>query len=298
MEKTLVILAAGMGSRFGGPKQFYPIGKNGEFIMDYSIYSAVKYGFTKIVFVIRREFEDELNNTIGKRIKDSINYSYVFQELSDVPTGYQIPLERTKPLGTAHAMYCARNEVIGNVAVISADDFYGDEAFKDLSNLLDKNEYGIISFKIADTMSNYGTVKRGVCITNKDVLEDVIESECNLENDYVICNPLDKSKAPFKIDKDGSVSMLMFGFTPDIFKSINDEIISSFENNQKDLLNFEVFLPNVISNEIKKGRKVLNIKTLSKWIGITYKEDVNALRQVINDYISKGIYPDNLWKQN
>ena len=298
MEKTLVILAAGMGSRFGGPKQFYPIGKNGEFIMDYSIYSAVKYGFTKIVFVIRREFEDELNNTIGKRIKDFVNYSYVFQELSDIPTGYQIPLERTKPLGTAHAMYCARNEVIGNVAVISADDFYGDEAFKDLSNLLDKNEYGIISFKIADTMSNYGTVKRGVCITNKDVLEDVIESECNLENDYVICNPLDKSKAPFKIDKDGSVSMLMFGFTPDIFKSINDEIISSFENNQKDLLNFEVFLPNVISNEIKKGRKVLNVKTLSKWIGVTYKEDVNALRQVINDYISKGIYPDILWKQN
>lgn len=298
MEKTLVILAAGMGSRFGGPKQFYPIGKNGEFIMDYSIYSAVKYGFTKIVFVIRKEFEDELNNTIGKRIKGFVNYSYVFQELSDVPTGYQIPLERTKPLGTAHAMYCARNEVVGNVAVISADDFYGDEAFKDLSNLLDKNEYGIISFKIADTMSNYGTVKRGVCITNKDVLEDVIESECNLENDYVICKPLDKSKAPFKIDKDGSVSMLMFGFTPDIFKSINDEIISSFENNQKDLLNFEIFLPNVISNEIKKGRKVLNIKTLSKWIGVTYKEDVNALRQVIDDYISKGIYPDNLWKQN
>lgn len=296
MKKTLVILAAGMGSRFGGPKQFYPVGKNGEFIMDYSIYSAIKYGFNKVVFVIRKEFEDELNNTIGKRIKDYVDYSYVFQELSDIPNDYKIPSERTKPLGTAHAMYCARNEVIGNVAVISADDFYGDEAFKDLSNLLDKNEYGIISFKIADTMSQYGIVKRGVCITNGDIIEDIIESECNLENDLVICNPIDKTKPPFKMNKEGCVSMLMYGFTPDIFKSINDEIISSFENNQNDLLKFEIYLPNVISNEKKKGKKVLNIKTTSKWVGLTYKEDVKMLQQVINDYISKGIYPDILWK--
>ena len=162
MKKTLVILAAGMGSRFGGPKQFYPVGDNGEFIMDYSIYSAIRYGFTKVVFVIRKEFEDELNNTVIKRINRYIDCSYVFQEISNLPKGLKVPKERTKPLGTAHAMYCARNEVVGNVAVISADDFYGDEAFKDLSESLDRKEYGVLSFKISETMSSHGIVKRGV----------------------------------------------------------------------------------------------------------------------------------------
>ena len=283
-EKTLVILAAGAGSRFGGPKQFYPVGKNGEFIMDYSIYSAVKYGFTKIVFVIREEFEEELKSTIGKRIENFVDYSYVFQSLKDIPSEYQLPGDRTKPLGTAHAMYCARNEVIGNVAVISADDFYGDEAFKDLSQLLDKDEYGVLSFKIAETMSSNGTVKRGVCIADDKYVSDIIESVCSLENDKVSCEPLDKNIQPFTMPKDGYVSMLMYGFTQDVFKSIKKEIDDAFIKNKDDLSSFEIFLPNVISNEIKSGRKVLNVPTNSKWIGLTYKEDV------------KKIYPEFLWK--
>ena len=295
-EKTLVILAAGMGSRFGGPKQFYPITDNGEFIMDYSIYSAVKYGFTKVVFVIREEFKDELENTIGKRIKDHIKYSYVFQSLNDTPEGYNLPSDRTKPLGTAHAMYCARNEVIGNVAVISADDFYGDEAIKDLSSILDKNEYGVISFKIAETMSSNGSVKRGVCIADDNYVKDIVESVCTLDKDEVLCEPLNKNIPTFTMPKDGCVSMLMYGFTPDIFDSIKNEIEKEFNNNKDDLSSFEIYLPNVISNEIKSGRKVLNVKTDSKWFGLTYKEDVPELVSSIKEYIKEGIYPEKLWQ--
>lgn len=296
MKKTLVILAAGMGSRFGGPKQFYPVGDNGEFIMDYSIYSAIRYGFTKVVFVIRKEFEDELNNTVIKRINRYIDCSYVFQETSNLPKGLKVPKERTKPLGTAHAMYCARNEVVGNVAVISADDFYGDEAFKDLSESLDRNEYGVLSFKISETMSSHGIVKRGVCITDGKYINDIIESKCEFVDGKVNCQPLDENKKPFKMEKDGAVSMLMYGFTQDIFDSINNEIISAFNDNN-DLLTFEIYLPNVIAKEIKNGRKVLNVKTESKWVGLTYKDDVPELQKVIKNYIKKGIYPKNLWSK-
>ncbi len=294
-EKTLVILAAGMGSRFGGPKQFYPVGNNGEFIMDYSIYSAVKYGFTKVVFVIREEFEEELKNTICKRLEGKVKYSYVFQSLKDIPDEYQLPSDRTKPLGTAHAMYTARNEVEGNVAVISADDFYGDEAFKDLSELLDKDEYGVISFKIAETMSLNGAVKRGVCIADEGYIKDIIESECTIDGDNVTCIPLDRTKESFTVEKDGCVSMLMYGFTKDIYTSIKKEIDTAFNKNKDDLSSFEIFLPNVISNEIREGRKVLNIKTNSKWIGLTYKEDVEGLKLCINKYIEDGKYPEKLW---
>ena len=296
-EKTLVILAAGMGSRFGGPKQFYPIGKNGEFIMDYSIYSAVKYGFSKIVFVIREEFEKELKETIGKRIENHVNYSYVFQSLKDIPEEFVLPSDRIKPLGTAHAMYCTRNEVVGNVAVISADDFYGDEAFKDLSELLDKDEYGVLSFKIAETMSSNGTVKRGVCIADDNYIKDIVESVCSLQGDEVICEPIDKNIPSFTMPRDGYVSMLMYGFTQDIFNSIKNEIETSFMKNKDDLSSFEIYLPNVISNEIKTGRKVLNISTNSKWIGLTYKEDVPELVKNIDKYTKEGIYPENLWEK-
>lgn len=295
MKKTLVILAAGMGSRFGGPKQFYPVGDNGEFIMDYSIYSAVKYGFDKVVFVIRKEFEDELNNTIGKRIKDHIEYSYVFQSLDDIPEEYTLPSDRTKPLGTAHAMYCARNEVIGNVAVISADDFYGDEAIKDLAEILNQNEYGVISFKIAETMSDNGSVKRGVCIAEGNYVKEIVESVCTLEDNCVKCEPLNKSIPTFEMPKDGCVSMLMYGFRPEIFDSIKKEIDASFVANKDDLSTFEIFLPNVITNEINEGKKVLNIRTNSKWIGLTYKEDVDGLKACIKEYTNEGIYPEKLW---
>ena len=196
-NKTLVILAAGMGSRFGGTKQTYPVGPNGEFIMDYSIYSAIKYGFTKIVFVIREEYLDEFKSTIGKRIEGKIDVGYAFQKIDDIPLGFEVPEGRVKPWGTAHAIYCARDEVVGNFGVITADDFYGDKAFKDLSEALEYNYYSIIGYHIADTLSKNGSVKRGVIKSENGNVLSIIESSCFLDGDVVRCTPLDQNKGEF-----------------------------------------------------------------------------------------------------
>ena len=219
-DKTLVILAAGMGSRFGGMKQTYPIGPNGEFIMDYSIYSAIKYGFTKVVFIIREEYLDLFKDTIGKRIEGKIKVGYAFQKLNDIPEGFEVPEGREKPWGTAHAIYCARNEIEGNFGVITADDFYGDIAFKDLSDSLNDDNYSVIGYHIADTLSPNGSVKRGVIKSTDGIISEIIESSCVLDGDVVRCTPLDETKVEFVVNKDNSCSMLMNGFTPEILDKI------------------------------------------------------------------------------
>ena len=294
-DKTLVILAAGMGSRFGGPKQLFPVGPNGEFIMDYSIYSAIKYGFTKVVFVIREEFREEFENTIGKRIDGKIKVDYVVQSLDDLPKDVVKPEGREKPWGTAHALYCTKNYIEGNLAVITADDFYGDEGIKDLAHSIDDDTYSVIGYKIADTMSENGSVKRGVSIVEDGLVKDIIESVCTIEGDKVKCEPIDKSKQTFYKDKDGSVSMLMYGFNPSIFDAVEKKIDDVFHNKNIDLMNYEVFLPDVIADEIKNGKIVKDIKTSSKWYGITYKEDADGLISYINSLINSGVYPKDLW---
>ena len=295
-EKTLVILAAGMGSRFGGPKQLYPIGPNGEFIMDYSIYSAIKYGFTKVVFVTKDELLDQFENTIAKRIKGKVKFDYAIQRLSDLPSGVTVPEGREKPWGTAHAIYCARDLIEGNLAVIAADDFYGDEGIKDLANSIDGQSYSIVNYKIAETMSKNGAVKRGVSIVENGLVKDIIESECTIEGDKVKCVPLNKEKPTFYMPLDGPVSMLMYGFTPEIFKAIDEEIKTSFEKNKDNLDKCEILLPDVIANEINAGKLVKDVPTNSKWVGITYKEDAEELKKHVNKLIEDGIYPKNLWE--
>ena len=166
-EKTLVILAAGQGSRFGGMKQIEPVGPNGEFIMDYSIYSAKRYGFNKVVLIIREEYLDLFKNSIGKRLEGQIEINYAYQKLDDIPEGFSVPETRVKPWGTAHAIYCARNYINGVFGVITADDFYGDDAFRALSESLDEESYSIVGYPIASTLSSNGAVKRGV-ILEKD----------------------------------------------------------------------------------------------------------------------------------
>ena len=174
-EKTLVILAAGMGSRFGGMKQIEPVGPNGEFIIDYSIYSAIRYGFNKIVFIIKEENYDVFKETIGSRIEDKIKVEYAFQKLEDIPEGFTVPEGRKKPWGTAHAVYAVRDFINGNFGVITADDFYGDDAFKVLSDNLDTNDYIIPGYKLGDTLSVNGAVKRGVILHDNGIVKSIVE---------------------------------------------------------------------------------------------------------------------------
>jgi len=294
-DKTLVILAAGMGSRFGGVKQLFPVGPNGEFIMDYSIYSAKKYGFNKIVFITRESLIDDFKNTIGKRLEGKIDVEYVIQRLDFIPDGYQVPEGREKPWGTAHAIYCAKNCVSDKFAVITADDFYGDDCFRVLSEALDKNCYSIIGYHIGDTLSKNGTVNRGVIISHDGKVEDIIESACELDGEKVKCTPLNKTKSVMYVDKDNSVSMLMNGFNKDLFKAIDKEFVKAFEDNKDKLDTYEFLLPDIISNEIKNGKTVLDIPTTSKWVGLTYKEDAENLINNINELIEKNVYPKDLW---
>ena len=296
-KKILVILAAGMGSRFGGPKQLYPIGPNGEFIMDYSIYSAIKYGFTKVVFVTREELLKDLKSTIGKRIANKIEVSYVIQDMNNIPKGFKVPDGRAKPWGTAHAIYCAKDEVDSNFAVIAADDFYGDEGIKDLSTGLDLNKYCVIGYKLGDTLSKNGTVKRGVVISKNGLVKEVIESECYYDKDIdkVVCTPLDKSKPSYNLPTTNSVSMLMYGFTPEIMRVLNEEIVKSFNDNKNNLDSFEFLMPDVMALEIKRGKEILDIPTKSKWLGLTYQEDIDELKKHILDDIDAGVYPNKLW---
>ena len=295
MEKTLVILAAGMGSRFGGMKQTYPVGPNGEFIMDYSIYSAIRYGFTKVVFVIREEYLDLFKSTIGERIKDKIKVGYAFQRLDDIPSGFEVPDGRVKPWGTAHAIYCARNEIEGNFGVITADDFYGDIAFKDLSNALDDNCYSVIGYHVADTLSPNGAVKRGIVKSNNGIISSIIESSCVLEGDHVCCTPLDQTIAAFEVPNDNSCSMLMNGFTQDIINKIGNDMRDAFENHKDSLSDYEMLLPDIMDESIREGAIIRDIPTDSIWIGMTYKEDADALKEFIINEINKGVYPNNLW---
>ena len=294
-DKTLVILAAGMGSRFGGVKQLFPVGPNGEFIMDYSIYSAKKYGFNKIVFITRESLIDDFKNTIGKRLEGMIDVEYVIQRLDFIPDGYQVPEGREKPWGTAHAIYCAKDCVSDKFAVITADDFYGDDCFRVLSEALDKDCYSIIGYHIGDTLSKNGTVNRGVIISHYGKVEDIIESACELDGEKVKCTPLNKTKPVMYVDKDNSVSMLMNGFNKDLFKAIDKEFVKAFEDNKDKLDTYEFLLPDIISNEIKNGKIVLDIPTTSKWVGLTYKEDAENLINNINELIEKNVYPKDLW---
>lgn len=294
-DKTLVILAAGMGSRFGGMKQIYPVGPNEEFIMDYSIYSAIKYGITKVVFVIREEYLDLFKSTIGARIEGKVKVGYAFQKLDDIPSGFSVPDGRVKPWGTAHAIYCARNEIEGNFGVITADDFYGDKAFKDLSNALDEDNYSVIGYHVADTLSENGSVKRGIIRSTDGVIEDIIESSCVLEGDKVKCTPLDKSKSEFYVEKDNSCSMLLNGFTQSILTKIGSVMRNEFENNKDNLLDYEMLLPDIQSESIREGVVIKDYPTDSIWVGMTYKEDAEYLKEFILKEIENGVYPNNLW---
>ena len=300
MEKdlTLVIMAAGMGSRFGGLKQIEPVGPNGEFIIDYSIYDAVRAGFNKVVFIIKEENYDIFKETIGKRVEKQIKVEYAFQRQTDIPKGYDIG-DRTKPWGTSHAILSAKNNVKGNFTIINADDFYGKDSFEKAATFFKEdhpNEYAIIGYKIKNTLTENGAVKRGVCKAEGGYLTKLVESSVENKDGHIIASPLNGSE-PFEIDPEDPVSMNMFCFRDDIFKYLEDHLVEFFEKNKADLSKCEYLIPDTVFNMMSEGLiKVPVIPTTAKWQGITYKEDKERLVKDIEDLINKGEYPQSLWK--
>lgn len=298
---TLLIMAAGMGSRFGGLKQIEPVGPNDEFIIDYSVYDAIKAGFNKIVFIIKKENYDVFKETIGKRVEDKIKVEYAFQDLNDLPVGYTCPTERVKPWGTAHAILSAKNLINEPFAIINSDDFYGRDAYNTISNFLkeekEENTYAVVGYHVINTLTENGAVKRGVCKVNGNKLEKLVESSVIKENGVITATPLDGSM-PFEIKDDTYVSMNMLGFNPSIFPYIEKHFPKFLDENKDNILKCEYLIPDILSMATNNNyAKTLVIPTTAKWEGVTYKEDKESVVKAINELIEEGVYPQNLWKK-
>ena len=292
---TLLILAAGMGSRFGGLKQMEPMGPNNEFIIDYSVYDAKKAGFDKIVFVIKKEMYEDFKNTIGARVEGHIDVEYVFQKIDDIPVN--VDFVREKPWGTGHAILAARNVINENFAIINADDFYGRDAFiKSFEVLkeLNENEFGLIGYKAGNTLTDNGSVKRGVCELSGNKLIGITESSLEKKGDIIHCKSL-VDDHEFDIEFNRLVSMNMLLFTPKIFDYLKEDFVD-FLSNLKDPMKDEFLIPEVVNDHIKNADiSVKVVETSSVWYGVTYKEDKDSVKVAIENMIDKGIYNRNLW---
>lgn len=300
---TLVILAAGMGSRFGGLKQIEPIDEYGHFIIDYSIYDAIREGFTKVVFIIKRENYDIFRETIGKRIEKKIEVEYVFQEIDNLPEGYSVPEGRIKPWGTAHAILCAKDKVDENFAIINADDFYGRDAYHVISKFMKNNNthdnilrYAMAGYKVKNTLTENGSVKRGVCEEENGYLTNIIECKVEKVDSEIIATPLEGGNS-FKVLEDAPVSMNMFAFTKDIFKYLEEGFPLFLDKHKEDIDTCEYLIPSVVFEEIEnKVATVEVLKTNAIWQGITYKEDKEKVVKEIKKLVDNNEYPKDLWK--
>jgi len=297
---TLVIMAAGMGSRFGGLKQIEPINNNNEFIIDYSIYDAIKEGFNKVVFIIKRENYDIFRETIGKRVEPHVDVEYVFQELDKLPNGYSVPENRVKPWGTAHAILCAKDKVKENFAIINSDDFYGRDAFRVIADFLKNNKdiskYAMAGYHAKNTLTENGTVKRGVCQVKDKYLTKLIESEIDKEDGKLKATSLETGEV-FYIEPSAPVSMNMFAFTPKLFDYLEEKFITFLDKNKNDLEKCEYLIPSVIFELIEENKVSVEVlDTSAVWQGITYKEDKDELVNGIKKLTEEGLYPENLWQ--
>ena len=304
-KPVLVIMAAGMGSRYGGLKQLDPVGNHGQLIIDYSIYDARRAGFETVVFVIKPEIEEDFKRCIGERVSRSMDVRYAYQLKEDLPEGYSVPEERQKPWGTAHAALAARNVVDGPFAVINADDYYGPEAFREIYNYLaahedgDVDEYVMVGYLLKNTVTENGTVARGVCEETADHYLSQITERTKIEQGPPLRFTEDDGQTWTELPEDTIVSLNMWGFT----RSFLDEAWKRFpafldraraENPAK----AEYFLPSVVSQLIGEGKaRVKVLRSGDKWYGVTYREDKPAVVNAIAGKTKSGLYPDRLWEE-
>lgn len=299
MKPTLLILAAGMGSRYGGIKQMDAFGPNGETIIDYSIYDAIQSGFGKVVFVIRKDFATEFKELFEPKLKGKIATEYVMQEMDDHLDGFPLPEQRTKPWGTAHAVLCAKEAIKEPFAVINADDFYGRDAFEKAADFLTrevtKEKYCIIGYELSKTLSPNGTVSRGVCATDaNDHLVNIHERTKIFPEEgkiYYVENALKVA-----LPQDTPVSMNFWGFDPNVFDFIQTLFKKFLADNANDL-KAEFFIPLIGDAFINDGHgEIKVIPTSAQWFGVTYKEDAPGVRESLQKLITEKVYPTNLWE--
>lgn len=300
MKPTLFILAAGMGSRYGGLKQLDGLGPNGETIMDYSVYDAVRAGFGKVVFVIRKSFEADFRRIVLKKYEGIVETEVVFQELDILPKGYTLNPERVKPWGTNHAVMMGKDVIKEPFAVINADDFYGRESFDVMAEFLrnaegKRHEYSMVGYRVGNTLSDSGSVARGVCsVDEKGNLETIVERTSIIRKEGKIVF-LDEDGKEQTLQENTPVSMNFWGFTPEYFQ-YSEEMFVDFLKKHGNELKSEFFIPMVVNNLIVSGTATCKVlDTSAKWFGVTYADDRQSVVDKINQLIADGIYPKKLY---
>lgn len=304
-EPVLVVLAAGMGSRYGGLKQMDPVDAQGHAILDYSVFDAKRAGFKKVVFIIKHAIEEDFKNIVGERMRGSIDVEYAFQELDRLPEGYQAPEERVKPFGTGHAVLCAKDLVDAPFAVINADDYYGPEAFQILYDYLTSHEddekyrYVMVGFKIEKTITENGHVSRGVCQADAHNYLTEINERTRIEKrnghaEYTLDDGVNWIEIP-----DGTpVSMNCWGFTESFLQALEEKFPAFLQEGlEVNPLKCEYFLPSVVAELMEEEKATVEVKrTGEKWYGVTYQEDKPLVMQAIQEMKEQGLYPEYLWK--
>lgn len=304
-KPILVIMAAGMGSRYGGLKQIDPVGQNGEIIMDYSVYDAMRAGFEKFVFIIKKENYSDFRAVIGEKLEKITEVHYAFQDVNDIPDGYSVPEGRVKPWGTGHAVLSAKEFIDAPFAVINADDFYGSHGFKEIYNFLvnakddEKQHFAMVGYRLMNTLSENGHVARGVCEIDENGMLSGICERTKIENHNGTAEfTEDDGKTWTALSADTTVSMNLWGFTESMMNALSDNFVSFFENDvPKNPLKAEYFLPFVVNDLLSENKadvKVLHSE--DKWFGVTYREDKPVVERSIKELTEKGVYTNPLWK--
>lgn len=305
-KPVLVVMAAGMGSRYGGLKQIDPVDSQGHIIMDFSIYDAVKAGFEKVIFIIKKENEADFKAAIGDRMSKVIQVEYVFQDLHNLPEGYQIPEGRVKPWGTGHAILSCLGTVDAPFAVINADDYYGSHAFQMIYDYLttheddEKYRYTMVGYVLENTLTENGHVARGVCVTDENSYLQEINERTHIEKRGRETAYTEDDGATWTVIPEGStVSMNMWGFTESILGELKNRFAKFLDENlEKNPLKCEYFLPFVVDELLNEGKATVQVlRSLDKWYGVTYKEDKPVVVAAIQALKDKGLYPEKLWEE-
>lgn len=304
MDKlTLVVLAAGIGSRYGGLKQVDPMGPSGEIILDYSVYDALRAGFGKVVFVISRAIEETFRERVGKTIERQVDTAYAFQRLDDVPAGFEIPAGRVKPWGTAHATLASRNAVDSPFIVINADDYYGRTAYQSIADYLRGPhpqdgiaDYCMVGYRLGNTLTEHGHVARAICAVDADGYLVNAQERTRIERHGNVAAFTEDGEQWQTLSLDTIVSMNMWGFTPDVYAKLMERFPAFLAAHRANIEKAEFYIPNFVADLIHAGQaRVKVLATAERWHGVTYSQDKPHVKEAIRELVATGVYPENLW---